>query len=335
MDHLNNNLSQVILLAALFNILTMSLAWAEPTHTPFNHRIHEQHWPKGQSFRRNCSSCHPNGRQGDTVRPGQTDHSSCDNCHKEAFYNTSTPNDTPSRQQVCTVCHESDAYGKPNPLHSFPYMSREEQRSGRDTSRDKKDFYVTMSHKNHVRYYSRGIARPKERCNSCHKIQNTIKPVSMPTHKNCSHCHQDNPKDSPKSTFAMSECGQCHKFQFRDTSNKIRVKNAPVPRHRKGRVKGRFSHWNHRYERLEKRPKKKVSCELCHEHVKRADTLKAVVPIENGRRTMTDACGTCHRRNMISASGNPLVRITGDCRVCHTAGSLLGSDIPQSHMRAP
>ena len=327
------------LVLALFSLLASKSVMAESPHTGFNHRLHQQKWPSQKPFSKACSSCHPEGEKSNTVRPGQANHSACDSCHKDLFYNLGTNPDAsinaPTRKQLCTVCHETDRYGEVNPLHPFPYMTKEEHVRGRDISRDTKDFFVTMSHKNHVRYYSRGVTRPKARCNNCHQVQKSANPVSMPTHQECVYCHRADQEDSPKRTFSMSACGKCHKFQYSDIHNKKRQASAPARRNRKGRVTSKFSHWNHRYQRLRGKAKRKVSCEVCHAHVKNARTLRQVVPIKDGNKTMIDGCGTCHRRNMKSAKGKMLVRITGDCGFCHTKGSLLGTDVPESHRGAP
>lgn len=289
------------LVAALFVLLPPTIGLAAGPSV-FDHR---QHQDDAAGFPE-CVTCHTESAGADVARPGKEGHAICDaaECHASEFSPLAF-----AKTELCTTCHLKKARVRlENNLKPFP---PEKQRL---------DYYAEFSHESHL--VTRVKKKLKDTCLDCHLVEAKTKEVTRPGHQQCASCHDS------KSKVPMSACADCHRFRRDEKGAELAV--GPRGRSNPCRVTGKFSHDQHRLDRRAKTSGKVVGCGQCHFGLEKASSLAAIIPT-NGRQTMLNACGSCHRSGQMSAGGKAVVATSGDCMHCHQAECLSAGPLPSWH----
>ncbi len=238
-----------------------------------NATFHSTH-PKVEATE--CLKCHSAGPEADTIPPsGPGTHQRCDgdDCHVKDFYDSKTFETT----KVCTVCHVTKTRGVNADFVPFPPTAP--------------FWYADISHQRHT-----DSKDTKLGCDLCHRSQS-----ERVRHAPCLDCHLNQ-----KPT--MTDCAGCHHARYDESGTPKQVGPAGMPAPCRVSNAFRDKHPVHLKQILNGR---KITCDQCHVTVKAANTLSELVLTE-GRKTMTNSCGPCHR-----PGGMSKVSLAGDCDKCH------------------
>ncbi len=239
-----------------------------------------------------CLTCHTAGPEADSVPPsGSGTHQRCDGdaCHVKDFYDPKTYETT----TVCLVCHVTKTRGVNADFVPFPPISPW--------------FYADISHQRHT-----DSKDTKLGCDLCHKSKE-----DRVRHAPCLDCHLNQ-----KPT--MTDCAGCHHPRYDKNGNARPV--GPIGNPAPCRVTLAFKdkHPVHLAQKLDGR---KLTCEQCHSTVKAAESVSELV-LTQGRKTMTTACGPCHK-----PGGRAKVSLAGDCNKCHQDACMSSvSTLPAWHV---
>ena len=198
--------------------------------------------------RMSCLTCHRHGRNPSQVK--RPSHTPCAGCHSLQFADTNSP--------ICTICHTNVNSGTVKPLSSL------------------KGFGVKFDHARHTK----GAARPRAGCITCHKIIGSGAARSIPmganAHATCFQCHVPLAQYGRRN---ISSCGVCHQpgRYARPTqwSNAFNVS---------------FSHAKHDSN-------KGLNCSDCHSIKNTGRRTKQVtkpVPLNHHAPNGVQSCQTCH-----------------------------------------
>lgn len=200
-----------------------------------------------QHARLPCLLCHR--RPTNEPRPNLPGHTPCSACHEQQFADAASP--------ICTICHADPRSGVVRP---FPPL---------------RSFDVVFDHATHTR----GAARPREGCATCHTperrgVVQSI-PAGLTAHTLCFGCHEPRAESGGKN---LSSCAVCHRAGgYSRTPELART------------FKVGFSHADHRRASL--------GCAECHTvraGMAQSRQVASPFPAEHHAPSGAQSCTTCH-----------------------------------------
>lgn len=269
-----------------------AVAWTAliETKSPFSHDTHLDASRMGKALQ--CSGCHAM-LDADGACPSAEvrlpSHEACTECHAASFYTMPLT--------ICSNCHESARFAKPNPLRALERVVTPRK--------------AQFSHKAHLQ-------RQRDLdCTSCHAVQKGGAVMGHASHPSCCRCHATGSTAARGKAAepAMDQCTACHR---EDESAGRRV---PL-------IQG-FSHKDHRED---PRTGRTTSCRLCHVNMKWARSLATIEAPPMATCVVCHDGSDPTRPN----PRDPAQRGTGAfhfsaCLRCHVPGKIAGMRAPLSH----